>query len=155
MRKRTASTANRVAYYTRIVQKTILELQHPVTGLIADSVTKPDAWIRDNVYAILAVWSLSLAYRKSSDSDTDRAKAYEFEQCVVRLMRGLLRCFMLQKDKLERFKENQNPLDALHAKYDSRNCGPIVADDKWGHLQMDAISLYLLILAETTTSGMN
>ena len=62
---------------------------------------------------------------------------------VVRLMRGLLASMMSQAGKVERFKQTQNPLDALHAKYETATGRPIVADDQWGHLQLDATSLYL------------
>lgn len=111
------------------------------------------AWIRDNVYSILAVWALSMAYKKYTDMDEDKAKTYELEQRCVKLMRGLLFSMMQQKDKLERFKISQNPLDSLHAKYSSSTGGVVVTDDGWGHLQIDAISLYLLILSQMTASG--
>lgn len=39
-----------------------------------------DAWVRDNVYSILAVWGLSLAYKKNADVDEDRARAHELTQ---------------------------------------------------------------------------
>ena len=32
-------------------------------------------------------------------------------------------------------------------------CSPCVGDHAWGHLQIDATSLYLLMLAEMTASG--
>jgi len=51
-----------------------------VTGLLPASKEQPDAWVRDNVYSILSVWALSLAYRKNADRDEDKAKAYELEQ---------------------------------------------------------------------------
>ena len=59
-----------------------------------------DAWIRDNVYSIMCVWALSLAYKKSTDYDEDNAKAHEFSKASVKLMRGLLKCMMRQKDKV-------------------------------------------------------
>lgn len=110
--------------------------------------------IRDNVYCILAVWGLSMAYKKIADQDEDRAKAYELEQSCVKLMRGLLMSMLRQKEKVERFKITQNPLDSLHAKYSSKNGQAVVRDEEWGHLQIDAISLYLLILAQMTASGL-
>lgn len=110
--------------------------------------------VRDNVYCILAVWGLSMSYKKIADQDEDRAKAYELEQSCVKLMRGLLMAFMRQKDKVERFKISQNPLDSLHAKYSSQNGQAVVKDDEYGHLQIDAVSLYLLILAQMTASGL-
>lgn len=132
--------------------------------------------IRDNVYCILAVWGLSMSYKKIADQDEDRAKAYELEQSCVKLMRGLLMAMMQQKDKVEKFKTTQNPLDSLHAKYSSRNGQTVVKDNEWGHLQVnsihfvprstfdfrnlircfqiDAVSLYLLILGQMTASGL-
>lgn len=62
-------------------------------------------------------------------------------------------CMMHQTDKVEKFKMTQNPLDALHAKYSARTGQVVVGDHDWGHLQIDAISLYLLILAQMTASG--
>ncbi len=60
---------------------------------------------------------------------------------------------MHQADKVEKFKLTQNPLDALHAKYSAVTGQAVVGDYDWGHLQIDAISLYLLILAQMTASG--
>jgi len=51
-----------------------------VTGLLPASEQQKDAWVRDNVYSILAVWGLGMAYRKNADRDEDKAKAYELEQ---------------------------------------------------------------------------
>lgn len=68
-------------------------------------------------------------------------------------MRGLLFSMMKQMDKVEKFKYSQSPLDALHAKYDVTTGKTVVGDSEWGHLQVDATSLYLLILAEMTASG--
>ena len=127
--------------------------QNPVTGLLPASATNEHAWVRDNVYSILVVWALSMAYKKYTDMDEDRAKTYELEQRCVKLMRGLLMAMMQQKDKLERFKVTQNPLDSLHAKYSSSTGSTVVGDSDWGHLQIDAVSLYLLILAQMTASG--
>lgn len=76
-----------------------------------------------------------------------------FLQSVVKLMRGLLFSMMKQMDKVERFKYSQAPLDALHAKYSVTTGKTVVGDGEWGHLQIDATSLYLLILAQMTASG--
>jgi Glycosyl hydrolases family 15. len=43
----------------------------------------------------------------------------------------------------------------LHAKYDTALGQPIAADDKWGHLQLDATSLYLLTLAQMIAGGID
>lgn len=153
MRSRSNSGV-RLDYYQRIVQKIIMAHQNPVTGLFPASLENNHAWIRDNVYCILAVWGLAMAYNKMADQDEDRAKAYELEQSCVKLMRGLLMSMMQQKDKVERFKMTQNPADCLHAKYSSLTGQTVVGDSEWGHLQVDAISLYLLILAQMTASGL-
>uniref|UniRef100_A0AAR2LQI9 Phosphorylase b kinase regulatory subunit n=1 Tax=Pygocentrus nattereri TaxID=42514 RepID=A0AAR2LQI9_PYGNA len=127
--------------YARMVQQTILCHQDPVTGLISESGDVPHAWVRDNVYSILSVWGLSLAYRKNADRDEDKAKAYELEQV------GL--------DKVEKFKYSKSTTDCLHAKYHTGSCATVVGDDEWGHLQVDATSIFLLFLAEMTASGLH
>ncbi|KAM4612305.1 phosphorylase b kinase regulatory subunit alpha, skeletal muscle isoform 2-T2 [Polymixia lowei] len=141
--------------YARIVHQTILRHQNPVTGLLPASGDQPDAWVRDNVYSIVSVWALSLAYRKNADRDEDKAKAYELEQSVVKLMRGILQCITRQLDKVEKFKYSKSESDSLHAKYNTRTCATVVGDDQWGHLQVDATSLFLLYLAQMTASGLH
>nr|CAI5842293.1 unnamed protein product [Callosobruchus analis] len=153
MRSRSNSGV-RLDYYQRLLHSVIMEHQNPVTGLFPVSLKNNHAWIRDNVYCVLSVWGLSMAYKKMADQDEDRAKTYELEQSCVKLMRGLLMCMMQQKEKVERFKQTQNPLDSLHAKYSSVTGQIVVGDNEWGHLQIDAISLYLLILAQMTASGL-
>ncbi|XP_008550075.1 probable phosphorylase b kinase regulatory subunit alpha isoform X2 [Microplitis demolitor] len=153
MRSRSNSGV-RLDYYQRVIHKIIMNHQNPVTGLFPLSEDLDHAWIRDNVYCILAVWGLSMAYKKIADVDEDRAKTYELEQSCVKLMRGLLMAMMQQKDKVEKFKITQNPLDALHAKYSASTGQTVVGDNEWGHLQIDAVSLYLLILAQMTASGL-
>lgn len=69
-------------------------------------------------------------------------------------MRGILKCYMLQADKVENFKKTQFHGSCLHAKFDSRTCRAVVGDFEWGHLQIDAVSLYLLALAQMTASGL-
>ncbi|XP_072370519.1 phosphorylase b kinase regulatory subunit alpha, liver isoform-like isoform X1 [Scyliorhinus torazame] len=153
MRSRSNSGV-RLDGYARLVQQTILCHQNPVTGLLPASIDQKDAWVRDNVYSILAIWGLGLAYRKNADRDEDKAKAYELEQSVVKLMRGLLQCMIRQVEKVEKFKRTQSTEDALHAKYNTSTCATVVGDDEWGHLQVDATSLFLLFLAQMTASGL-
>jgi phosphorylase kinase alpha/beta subunit len=140
------------------MQSVILARQHPVTGLLPASTAitvhgnYTDAWVRDNVYSIYAVWGLTLAYRRHAPDDR---RGRELEHAVVRLMRGLLAAMMGQAAKVERFKHTQDPLDALHAKYDTATGQPVVADDEWGHLQLDSTSLYLLTLAQMIAGGID
>uniref|UniRef100_A0A8C0ZHY5 Phosphorylase b kinase regulatory subunit n=1 Tax=Cyanistes caeruleus TaxID=156563 RepID=A0A8C0ZHY5_CYACU len=70
-------------------------------------------------------------------------------------MRGLLQCMMRQVEKVEAFKYSQSTRDCLHAKYNTHTCATVVGDQEWGHLQMDATSLYLLMLAQMTASGLH
>ncbi|XP_003803402.1 phosphorylase b kinase regulatory subunit alpha, skeletal muscle isoform isoform X3 [Otolemur garnettii] len=154
MRSRSNSGV-RLDSYARLVHQTILCHQNPVTGLLPASFDQKDAWVRDNVYSVLAVWGLGLAYRKNADRDEDKAKAYELEQSVVKLMRGLLQCMIRQVDKVESFKYSQSTKDSLHAKYNTKTCATVVGDDQWGHLQLDATSVYLLFLAQMTASGLH
>uniref|UniRef100_A0A8C9X6D1 Phosphorylase b kinase regulatory subunit n=1 Tax=Sander lucioperca TaxID=283035 RepID=A0A8C9X6D1_SANLU len=141
--------------YARMVHQTILQHQDPVTGLLPGSTEQSHSWVRDNVYCVLSVWALSLAYRKNADRDEDKAKAYELEQSVVKLMRGILQCIMRQLGKVEKFKYSRSTSDSLHAKYNTKTCAPVVGDDQWGHLQVDATSLFLLFLAQMTASGLH
>jgi phosphorylase kinase alpha/beta subunit len=60
---------------------------------------------------------------------------------------------MKQAPKVEQFKKSQSVWHALHAKYNTTNCEPVVADHEWGHLQLDATSLYLLALTQMTVAG--
>jgi phosphorylase kinase alpha/beta subunit len=140
-----------------LTDKTILSRQDPKTGLFPASTDVnghgdyTDAWVRDNVYSILAIWGLWLGYRKF---DHFPARTSQLQQSVIRLMRGLLTSMMRQTHKVERFKYTQNPLDALHAKYDTQSGSVVVDDDKWGHLQLDATSIFVLMLSQMTKSGL-
>ena len=71
------------------VKNIILARQDWVTGLLPASTAitnhgdYTDAWVRDNVYSILAPWGLAIALRKQGDKN---GRAYELEQSVVKLM---------------------------------------------------------------------
>ena len=56
--------------------------------------------------------------------------------------------------QVEKFKETNSPVDSIHAKFSSKTGLPVVGDKEWGHLQIDAISLYLLTVAQMTASGL-
>lgn len=77
--------------------------------------------------------------------------------CQTSLETGFDECLrlfaLLKVDKVEAFKYSQSTRDCLHAKYNTHTCATVVGDHEWGHLQMDATSLYLLILAQMTASG--
>lgn len=144
-------------HYFEQVDQIILARQDFLTGLLPASTAitnhgdYTDAWVRDNVYSIMAAWGLAMAYQRNG-SAPDRV--YLLEQSVIKLMRGLLVAMMRQSSKVERFKHTQNPIDSLHAKYGTRDGQEVVADDAWGHLQLDATSLYLLTLAQMIQAGL-
>ena len=139
------------------IETVVLQRQHPVSGLLPASTANTvhgnygDAWVRDCVYSIQCVWGLAIAHRRHHGGTTQRS--WELEQRVLGLMRGLLNSMMRQASKVERFKYSLDPLDALHAKYNSANGDQVVADDGWGHLQLDATSLFLLQLAQLSRGG--
>ena len=151
------SQSDQLDKYYQQVQSIILNKQDFISGLLPASTAitvhgnYTDAWVRDNVYSILAAWGLALAYRKAGVAED---KVYVLEQSTVKLMRGLLTAMMRQAAKVEKFKHSQNPLDALHAKYDTRSGNVVVGDNEWGHLQLDATSLFLLMLAQMIASGL-
>jgi len=151
------SPNQKLEHYYQQVQDIILDRQDPISGLLPAStaVTEhgdyTDAWVRDNVYSILAAWGLALAYRNAEENE---GRSYMLEHSVVKLMRGLLVSMMRQAHKVERFKHTQDPLDALHAKYNTHTGDVVVGDHEWGHLQLDATSLFLLMLAQMTASGL-
>lgn len=140
----------------REIDSVILSRQHPVTGLLPASTAVnnhgnyTDAWVRDNVYSVICVWGLAMAFRRQGET----SKSDLLEQATIKLMRGLLQSMMRQANKVEAFKYSLDKIDALHAKYDTATGLPVVADDAWGHLQIDATSLYLLMLAQMTCSGL-
>ena len=84
----------------------------------------------------------------------DAAQAAELDARVIHLMRGLLAAMMRQSAKVERFKHTQHPLDALHAKYSTRSGEPVVGDAEWGHLQLDATAIFLLMLVQMSAGGL-
>jgi phosphorylase kinase alpha/beta subunit len=109
------------------------------------------AWVRDNVYSVLGIWGLAAAHRRQNFKPE---RAEMLEGAVTRVMRGLLGAMKAQAPKVERFKQTQDPLDGLHAKYDADTGKPVVEDDGWGHLQIDATSLFILFLAQMSAAGL-
>lgn len=154
--KQTLVEASLEKHYETI-NKVILSRQDPITGLLPASTAVnahgdyTDAWVRDNVYSILSVWGLCLSYKKHNST---HQRTYVLSQSVVKLMRGLLIAMMRQSDRVEKFKHTLNPTDALHAKYGTNTGLAVVGDDEWGHLQLDASSLFLLMLSQMIASGL-
>jgi phosphorylase kinase alpha/beta subunit len=141
----------------RRIDQVVLSRQHPISGLLPASTAHTvhgnygDAWVRDCVYSIQCVWGLALAHRRLRGPCR---RAFELEQRVLQLMRGLMNAMLRQSQKVERFKHSLHRLDAIHAKFDTGSGNPVVPDDGWGHLQLDATALFLLQLAQLTRSGL-
>jgi phosphorylase kinase alpha/beta subunit len=139
------------------IDRVVLSRQHPITGLLPASTANTvhgnyaDAWVRDCVYSIQCVWGLALAHRRLRGASR---RVYELEARVLHLMRGLLNAMLRQAPKVERFKHSLHRLHAIHAKFDTATGAAVVADDGWGHLQLDATALFLLQLAQLTRSGL-
>ena len=154
---RAAEAWERLQELDRQIDRVVLQRQHPITGLLPASTAHTvhgnygDAWVRDCVYSIQCVWGLALAHRRLSGAST---RVFELEQRVLQLMRGLLNAMQRQAHKVERFKHSLHRLDCLHAKYDTGSGDPVVPDDGWGHLQLDATAVFLLQLAQLTRSGL-
>ena len=41
------------------------------------------AWVRDNVYSVVSVWGLALAYRNIAEREDDKMKAFHLEQVTL------------------------------------------------------------------------
>lgn len=153
----TLPVSDQLDHYFQQIRKVILTRQDPRTGLFPASTTinnhgdYTDAWVRDNVYVMQSVWALGIAYRNNG---VNNGRAYLLEQSVVKTMRGLLVAMMQQADKVERFKRSRSPYDALHAKYSVESGGTVVSDYDWGHLQLDATAIFVLVLAQMIKSGL-
>ncbi|KAG1714606.1 putative phosphorylase b kinase regulatory subunit beta [Nymphon striatum] len=139
-------------YYGQ-VKRQILCNQCPTTGLFPRYPNnKKYGYIKDSIYCAAAIWSLHQAYRRIDD---DRGKSMELGQSVVKCMRGILFCWMKQsKSNMEKFKKNQVPEHALHSIFDLKTGSVVPEISNYGHLQIDAVSLYLLFLVQTITSGL-
>lgn len=95
-------------------------------------------------------------------------------ECMMRLLLMLHDFIKLcttfrQINKVESFKLSQKKGDSLHSKYSvcTKSVSnwkwtkyflqlflqTVVGDNDWGHMQIDAVSLFLLILAQMTASG--
>ncbi|XP_072936893.1 probable phosphorylase b kinase regulatory subunit beta isoform X2 [Epargyreus clarus] len=145
-------TVRQLDTYYAIVKRQLLRFQSPITGLFP--VLSSDLHIgsvRDSVYCAAAVWGLYQAYRRIDD---DRGKSHELGQSTVKCMRGILECWVKQSARVEAFKTRQSAAHALHVKFHLTTGEPVLTDDQYHHLQIDAVSLYLLFLVQMITSGL-
>ncbi|XP_053690854.1 probable phosphorylase b kinase regulatory subunit beta isoform X1 [Sabethes cyaneus] len=145
-------TVKQLDIYYGIVKRQLLQFQSPITGLFPVLSTDRDVGsIRDSVYCAAAIWSLYQAYRRIDD---DRGKSYELGQSAVKCMRGVLECWIKQAHRVEKFKSRQCAVNALHCKFHLNTGEEIYSDDKYNHLQIDVVSIYLIFLVQMISSGL-
>ncbi|XP_067294132.1 phosphorylase b kinase regulatory subunit beta isoform X1 [Pseudorasbora parva] len=135
------------------VKSTILNYQSPTTGLfpVKTCSTCKDAKVRDSLYCAASVWSLALAYRRIDD---DMGRTHELEHSAIKCMRGIMYCYMRQSDKVEKFKQDPSPSTCLHSIFNVHTGDEVYQYEEYSHLQIDALSLFLLYLVEMICSGL-
>ncbi|KAM4602874.1 phosphorylase b kinase regulatory subunit beta isoform 1-T1 [Polymixia lowei] len=135
------------------VKTTILNYQSPTTGLfpVKTSSTCKDAKVRDSLYCAAGAWALAMAYRRIDD---DMGRTHELEHSAIKCMRGILYCYMRQADKVEQFKQDPSPAKCLHSVFDVETGDEVHSYNDYSHLQIDAVSLFLLYLVEMICSGL-
>uniref|UniRef100_A0A669D7X8 Phosphorylase b kinase regulatory subunit n=1 Tax=Oreochromis niloticus TaxID=8128 RepID=A0A669D7X8_ORENI len=69
-------------------------------------------------------------------------------------MRGILYCYMRQADKVEEFKQDPSPSKCLHSVFHVDTGDEVYLHGDYHHLQIDAVSLFLLYLVEMICSGL-
>ncbi|XP_070255103.1 phosphorylase b kinase regulatory subunit beta isoform X2 [Myotis yumanensis] len=139
--------------YYRIVKATVLLYQSPTTGLFPTKTCGGDqqAKVQDSLYCAAAAWAVALAYRRIDD---DKGRTHELEHSAVKCMRGILYCYMRQADKVQQFKQDPRPTTCLHSVFNVRTGDEVLSYEEYGHLQINAVSLYLLYLVEMISSGL-
>ncbi|XP_078103040.1 phosphorylase b kinase regulatory subunit beta isoform X1 [Sander vitreus] len=139
--------------YYNAVKTTILNYQSPTTGLfpVKTCSTCKEAKVRDSLYCAASAWALALAYRRIDD---DMGRTHELEHSAIKCMRGILYCYMRQADKVEQFKQDPSPSKCLHSVFDVDTGDEVHSYADYHHLQIDAVSLFLLYLVEMICSGL-
>ncbi|BET00920.1 Phosphorylase B kinase [Nesidiocoris tenuis] len=145
-------TVHQLDIFYGIVKRQLLLYQSSITGLFpVISGEEKEASVRDSIYCAAAIWSLHQSYRRIDD---DRGKSYELGQSAVKCMRGILQCWIKQAIRVEEFKKNQSEKFSLHSKFHLDTGAELYSDEEYNHLQIDAVSLYLLFLVQMITSGL-
>ncbi|CAG03071.1 unnamed protein product, partial [Tetraodon nigroviridis] len=136
-----------------LVKTTILNYQSPTTGLfpVKTCSTCKEAKVRDSLYCAASAWALAMAYRRIDD---DMGRNHELEHSAVKCMRGILYCYMRQADTVEQFKQDPSPTKCLHSVFNVDTGDEVHAYKDYHHLQIDAVSLFLLYLVEMICSGL-
>lgn len=136
-------------YYT-LIKETILPYQSADLGLFRRLELNEFGHVNENVYCVICLWAASLAFRYIDDLS---GRAYELEHSALKCMRGILYCWMHQTAQLEKFKQNPNQENCLSSVFNVCTGEPYTGP--YNHLQIDAISIYILVLCQMTVSGCN
>uniref|UniRef100_A0A452IV02 Phosphorylase b kinase regulatory subunit n=1 Tax=Gopherus agassizii TaxID=38772 RepID=A0A452IV02_9SAUR len=144
---------DKLDHYYRIVKSTVLLYQSPTTGLFPTKTfgDNQKAKVQDSLYCAACAWALALAYRRIDD---DKGRTHELEHSAIKCMRGILYCCMRQADKVQQFKQDPRPSKCLHSVFSAHSGDEVFSHDEYGHLQINAVSLFLLYLVEMISSGL-
>ncbi|NXH33995.1 KPBB kinase, partial [Myiagra hebetior] len=144
---------DKLNHYYRIVKSTLLLHQSPTTGLFPTKTygDNQKAKVHDSLYCAACAWALALAYRRIDD---DKGRTHELEHSAIKCMRGILYCYMRQADKVQKFKQDPKPSACLHSVFSAHTGDEVFSHEEYGHLQINAVSLFLLYLVEMISSGL-
>ncbi|XP_010134940.1 PREDICTED: phosphorylase b kinase regulatory subunit beta isoform X2 [Buceros rhinoceros silvestris] len=144
---------DKLDHYYRIVKATLLLHQSPTTGLFPTKTygDNQKAKVHDSLYCAACAWALALAYRRIDD---DKGRTHELEHSAIKCMRGILYCYMRQADKVQQFKQDPKPSACLHSVFSAHTGDEVFSYKEYGHLQINAVSLFLLYLVEMISSGL-
>ncbi|NXA99376.1 KPBB kinase, partial [Cnemophilus loriae] len=144
---------DKLNHYYRIVKSTLLLHQSPTTGLFPTKTygDNQKAKVHDSLYCAACAWALALAYRRIDD---DKGRTHELEHSAIKCMRGILYCYMRQADKVQIFKQDPKPSACLHSVFSAHTGDEVFSHKEYGHLQINALSLFLLYLVEMISSGL-
>ncbi|XP_039359667.1 phosphorylase b kinase regulatory subunit beta isoform X1 [Mauremys reevesii] len=144
---------DKLDHYYRIVKSTVLLYQSPTTGLFPTKTfgDNQKAKVQDSLYCAACAWALALAYRRIDD---DKGRTHELEHSAIKCMRGILYCCMRQADKVQQFKQDPRPSKCFHSVFSAHSGDEVFSHDEYGHLQINAVSLFLLYLVEMISSGL-
>ncbi|KAM6300583.1 phosphorylase b kinase regulatory subunit beta isoform 1-T1 [Aegotheles albertisi] len=144
---------DKLDHYYRIVKSTLLLYQSPTTGLFPTKTygENQKAKVHDSLYCAACAWALALAYRRIDD---DKGRTHELEHSAIKCMRGILYCYMRQADKVQQFKQDPKPSACLHSVFSAHTGDEVFSHKEYGHLQINALSLFLLYLVEMISSGL-
>ncbi|NWX25402.1 KPBB kinase, partial [Notiomystis cincta] len=144
---------DKLNHYYRIVKSTLLLHQSPTTGLFPAKTYGDNqrAKVHDSLYCAACAWALALAYRRIDD---DKGRTHELEHSAIKCMRGILYCYMRQADKVQKFKQDPQPSACLHSVFNAHTGDEVFSHKEYGHLQINAVSLFLLYLVEMISSGL-